>query len=54
MCILLSRGFTAVANGTSKMYHSDRMKHCIAAAGLRVVDEVDDIGVSHTLFRCGL
>lgn len=46
--------FTAVANGNSKMYHSDRMKHCIAAAGLEVREEYDDLGVSHTLFRCGL
>jgi len=46
--------FTAVANGNSKMYHSERMKHCIAEAGLRVVSEVDEIGVCHTLFRCEL
>ncbi len=45
--------FAAVANGNSKMYHSDRMKHCIATAGLQVEEETDDIGVSHTLFRCG-
>lgn len=44
--------FAAVANGNSKMYHSDRMKHCITAAGLRVESEHDDIGTSHTLFRC--
>lgn len=44
--------FTAVANGNSKMYHSERMQHCIEAAGLRVASEYDDIGVSHTLFRC--
>ena len=44
--------FAAVANGNSKMYHSDRMKHCIAAAGLRIEEETDHIGVSHTLFRC--
>ena len=45
--------FAAVANGNSKMYHSDRMKHCVTAAGLRVEEEIDDIGMSHTLFRCG-
>jgi SAM-dependent methyltransferase len=45
--------FAAVANGNSKMYHSDRMKHCIATAGLKVEEETDDIGMSHTLFRCG-
>ena len=46
--------FAAVANGNSKMYHSDRMKHCVAAAGLAVAQEWDDIGMSHTLFRCEL
>jgi len=46
--------FAAVANGTSKMYHSDRMKHCIEAAGLRIEEEHDDIGMSHTLLRCEL
>ncbi len=45
--------FAAVANGNSKMYHSGRMRHCIEAAGLKVLEEIDDIGVSHTLFRCG-
>ena len=44
--------FAAVANGNSKMYHSERMKHRIDAAGLRVESERDNIGVSHTLFRC--
>ena len=44
--------FAAVANGNSKMYHSERMKYCIDAAGLQVVTEADNIGVSHTLFRC--
>lgn len=44
--------FAAVANGNSKMYHSERMKHCINAAGLQVETETDNIGVSHTLFRC--
>ncbi|MFT7670413.1 MAG: hypothetical protein ACI8X5_003121 [Planctomycetota bacterium] len=44
--------FTAVANGNSKMYHSDRIKHCVEAAGLKVDEEHDVLGVSHTLFRC--
>lgn len=46
--------FTAVANGNSKMYHSDRMKACVEKAGLTVEQEWDEIGISHTLFRCGL
>jgi hypothetical protein len=44
--------FTCMANGNSKMYHSDEMKECIAAAGLRVVRQVDSIGIGHTLLEC--
>ncbi len=36
--------FTCLANGNSKMYHSSEMKDCVAAAGLRIVREVDGIG----------
>lgn len=44
--------FTCIANGNSQMYHSDDMRNCVRKAGLEVVEEVDDIGISHTLFRC--
>ncbi len=44
--------FTCLANGNSKMYHSSEMKECVAAAGLRVVREVDGIGIGHTLLEC--
>lgn len=44
--------FTCMANGNSKMYHSREMKHCLAAANLRIAREVDNIGVGHTLFEC--
>lgn len=44
--------FTCLANGNSKMYHSDEMKQCVTDAGLRVVREIDDIGVGHTLLEC--
>ena len=46
--------FTAIANGNSKMYHSDEMKECITKAGLTVDLEMDNLGISHTLFRCKL
>lgn len=46
--------FTCLANGNSKMYHSDDMKACLDKAGLVVVDQVDDIGISHTLLECRL
>ncbi|HEV7716502.1 MAG TPA: methyltransferase, partial [Steroidobacteraceae bacterium] len=44
--------FTCMANGNSKMYHSGEMKECVAAAGLRIVREVDAIGIGHTLLEC--
>lgn len=44
--------FTCLANGNSKMYHSDDMKACLTEAGLVVSSEMDDIGISHTLFEC--
>jgi hypothetical protein len=46
--------FACVANGNSKMYHSERMQHCVEAAGLAVVETTRDIGISHTLLRCRL
>ena len=46
--------FTCMANGNSKMYHSDEMFRCVTRAGLTVVEEFDDIGVCHTLLRCRL
>jgi hypothetical protein len=44
--------FTCLANGNSKMYHSSEMKECVAAAGLRIVREIDGIGDFHTLLEC--
>jgi len=44
--------FTAMANGNSQMYHSKNMIQCVHAAGLYIEEDIDAIGVSHTLFRC--
>ncbi len=44
--------FTCIANGNSQMYHSALMHQCIEKAGLRVTEETDNIGISHTLTRC--
>ena len=46
--------FTAMANGNSRMYHSDDMKKLLAQAGMAVVRQVNDLGVGHTLLECGL
>jgi ubiquinone/menaquinone biosynthesis C-methylase UbiE len=44
--------FTALANGKSRMYHSEEMKEAIEKAGLKAIEEKDDLGVSHTLLTC--
>ncbi|MBA4054246.1 MAG: SAM-dependent methyltransferase, partial [Marivirga sp.] len=44
--------FTVMANGNSQMYDSKIFIRCVEAAGLKVVEEKDYIGVSHTLLVC--
>ncbi len=44
--------FTCIANGTSQMYHSNDMYGMIAEAGLKIENEWNEIGVSHTLIKC--
>lgn len=46
--------FTAIANGNSRMYHSKDMIELVHQAGMIVDQDVDDIGLGHTLFRCRL
>ena len=44
--------FTCVANGNSRMYHSEDMYRLVEKAGLHVVEMIEDIGISHTILRC--
>jgi len=44
--------FTVMANGNSQMYDSKVFIKCIEQAGLKVQDQKDAIGVSHTLLVC--
>jgi len=44
--------FSALANGTSKMYSAEDMHEYIEAAGLEVDEEVDRLGFGHTLTTC--
>lgn len=44
--------FTAIANGNSQMYHSDDMIKLVGEAGMEVETVYENIGVSHTLFKC--
>ncbi|MEA3374412.1 MAG: class I SAM-dependent methyltransferase [Campylobacterota bacterium] len=44
--------FTALANGTSKMYRAIDMHQYIKEAGLVIVEEIDHLGFGHTLTVC--
>lgn len=46
--------FTAIANGNSKMYHSDDLFRLIDRAGLRVEAVHDNLGWGHTILACKL
>ncbi|HEX7753871.1 MAG TPA: methyltransferase [Niabella sp.] len=48
----LSVYFTAIANGNSQMYDSRVFKKCVAEAGFEIVEQIDGIGLSHTLLKC--
>jgi len=48
----ISLYFTALANGNSKMYHSDDMVRCVDAAGLSVEKIYDGLGKGHTILVC--
>ena len=44
--------FTAMANGNSKMYHSEDLIRCIEAAGLTVAKIHDGLGDGHSVLVC--
>jgi hypothetical protein len=44
--------FTCVANGNSRMYHSEDIIKLTEKAGVKVVEIIENIGVSHTILRC--
>lgn len=46
--------FTCLANGNSRMYHSDVLLRLVNEAGMEVVEDIDNLGVSHTLLKCRL
>jgi hypothetical protein len=48
----ISLYFTALANGNSKMYHSDDMLRCVEAAGLAVEKIHDGLGKGHSILVC--
>jgi ubiquinone/menaquinone biosynthesis C-methylase UbiE len=48
----ISLYFTCIANGNSQMYHSSDLLRCIAASGLQVIEDRDEVGLYHTLLKC--
>ena len=44
--------FSAMANGNSKMYHSDDMRRLIAQAGLEIESIHDGLGQGHSIMVC--
>jgi hypothetical protein len=48
----ISLYFTVLANGNSKMYHSEDMIRCIEAAGLTTEEIRDGIGKGHSIVVC--
>ena len=44
--------FTAIANGNSQMYHSMVFLRCVREAGFEIIEQTDQIGLSHTLIKC--
>lgn len=50
----ISLYFTAMANGSSKMYHSDDMLRLVNEAGLVVETEHEALGLGHCILQCRL
>ena len=46
--------FSAIANGNSRMYHSKDLLTLLHQAGLYVDEDIDNLGLGHTLLRCKL
>ncbi|RYF96375.1 MAG: methyltransferase, partial [Chitinophagaceae bacterium] len=44
--------FTALANGNSQMYDSRIFNEAVKSGGFEIYEEIDGIGLSHTLLKC--
>lgn len=44
--------FTCMANGNSRFYHSNIFYDCLHKAGFKVEQDIDNIGLAHTLLIC--
>lgn len=55
LCLTLtSLYFTAIANGNSKMYHSEDLERLVSEAGLDVERIYDNLGQGHSILVCKL
>lgn len=55
LCLTLtSLYFTAIANGNSKMYHSEDMARLVSEAGLEIENIHDFLGQGHSIMVCKL
>ncbi len=53
LCLTMtSLYFTTMANGNSKMYHSQDMERCIKLAGLEIEEIHDGLGQGHSIIVC--
>jgi hypothetical protein len=48
----ISLYFTALANGNSKMYHSEGLIRCVETAGLTIEKIHDGLGIGHSILEC--
>ena len=44
--------FTCFANGNSRMYAADKFKALVTASGLKIEQQIDNIGLGHSLLLC--
>jgi len=44
--------FTNIANGNSQMYSSSAFQKLVEAAGFKITEQIDQVGISHTILRC--
>lgn len=55
LCLTMtSLYFTAIANGNSKMYHSEAMERLVKQAGMKVEQIYDGLGQGHSIMVCSL
>ncbi len=55
LCLTMtSLYFTAIANGNSKMYHSEAMERLVEKAGMKVDRIHDGLGQGHSIMVCSL